>query len=181
MFSSINFVTNYWLYREIVQNASVADFFAEALCVREDVFGMFFSVSAKNTGRRRSRAGTCKHGSAADQRSSKSRSNSLENRSSPRYGRSSLRSCLRTQNSQRFAGRNENLSDEDLRAVEHLQSQFRDCERFYTKETERLNEKLRSMSKELEQQRSRHDKIITEVILSPFSCILGLCGYTTKS
>ncbi|VDO62467.1 unnamed protein product [Heligmosomoides polygyrus] len=63
----------------------------------------------------------------------------------------------------RARGRNENLSDEDLRAVEHLQSQFRDCERFYTKETERLNEKLRSMSKELEQQRSRHDKIITEL------------------
>ncbi|VDL76921.1 unnamed protein product [Nippostrongylus brasiliensis] len=63
----------------------------------------------------------------------------------------------------RARGRNENLSEEDLRAVDQLQSQFRDCEKFYTKETERLNEKLRSMSKELQQQRSAHDRIITEL------------------
>ncbi|KAK6025300.1 hypothetical protein OSTOST_08809, partial [Ostertagia ostertagi] len=61
------------------------------------------------------------------------------------------------------ARRNEKWSDEDLRAIEQLQSQFRDCERFYMKETERLNETLRTMSKELQKQRNSHDKIITEL------------------
>ncbi|PIO74665.1 hypothetical protein TELCIR_03325 [Teladorsagia circumcincta] len=63
----------------------------------------------------------------------------------------------------RARGRNEKWSDEDLRAIEQLQTQFRDCERFYMKETERLNETLRTMSKELQKQRNSHDKIITEL------------------
>ncbi|KAK5979170.1 hypothetical protein GCK32_011738, partial [Trichostrongylus colubriformis] len=63
----------------------------------------------------------------------------------------------------RAHGHEENLSHEDFLAIEQLQSQFRDCERFYVKETERLNESLRTMSKELERQKSSHDKIITEI------------------
>ncbi|KIH63203.1 hypothetical protein ANCDUO_06496 [Ancylostoma duodenale] len=63
----------------------------------------------------------------------------------------------------RARGRNEKLSDEDVQAMEQLQTKFRDCEKFYVKETERLTEKLRAMTQEFKKQRNAHEKIVTEL------------------
>ncbi|VDK44599.1 unnamed protein product [Cylicostephanus goldi] len=60
-------------------------------------------------------------------------------------------------------GRNEKLSDEDIHAVEQLQTKFRDCEKFYVKETERLTEKLKAMTQEFKKQRNAHERIVTEL------------------
>ncbi|EPB75110.1 hypothetical protein ANCCEY_05779 [Ancylostoma ceylanicum] len=63
----------------------------------------------------------------------------------------------------RARGRNEKLSEEDVQAMEQLQTKFRDCEKFYVKETERLTEKLRAMTQEFKKQRNAHEKIVTEL------------------
>ncbi|VDM57132.1 unnamed protein product [Angiostrongylus costaricensis] len=59
--------------------------------------------------------------------------------------------------------RNEKLSDDDLRTMEHLQTQLRDCEKFYSKETERLKDKLRVMGEEFQQEKIVYDKMVTEL------------------
>ncbi|KHJ94032.1 hypothetical protein OESDEN_06046 [Oesophagostomum dentatum] len=63
----------------------------------------------------------------------------------------------------RARGRNEQLSEEDIHAVEQLQTKFSDCEKFYVKETERLTEKLKNMTQEFKKQRNAHEKIVTEL------------------
>ncbi|KAE9413865.1 hypothetical protein Angca_000942, partial [Angiostrongylus cantonensis] len=59
--------------------------------------------------------------------------------------------------------RNEKLSDDDLRTMENLQTQLRDCEKFYSKETERLKDKLRVMGEESQQEKIVYDKMVTEL------------------
>ncbi|ETN75320.1 hypothetical protein NECAME_12473 [Necator americanus] len=63
----------------------------------------------------------------------------------------------------RARGRSEKLSDEDVQAMEQLQITFRDCEKFYVGETERLTEKLKVMSQEFKKQRNAHERIVTEL------------------
>uniref|UniRef100_A0A7I4Z2K9 CCD39 protein n=1 Tax=Haemonchus contortus TaxID=6289 RepID=A0A7I4Z2K9_HAECO len=54
----------------------------------------------------------------------------------------------------RARGGKETLSSGDFRAIEQLQSHFQEYERFYVKETERLNKILTSMSEELQEQKN---------------------------
>ncbi|KJH48392.1 hypothetical protein DICVIV_05507 [Dictyocaulus viviparus] len=61
------------------------------------------------------------------------------------------------------ARRNEKLSENDLRKIEHLQTQFQDCEKFYSKEIERLKKKSKEMVEEFQQEKTVYNKMTTEL------------------
>uniref|UniRef100_A0A1I7X4K0 RING-type E3 ubiquitin transferase n=1 Tax=Heterorhabditis bacteriophora TaxID=37862 RepID=A0A1I7X4K0_HETBA len=63
----------------------------------------------------------------------------------------------------RARGRNEKITDEELTSVEQMQHQYQECERFYSKEVDRLNGKIKELTTEAQLKNNEQQRITREL------------------